>query len=256
MRVVLKTIFLFLIWPMLAVAQEPPPVAPPPDLPAQTTGPTSDPVSPNSILSPSPPPITPTLVSAPPRYVGPIRQPPNAAGYAPAFNVSTGFSVTNLSLPASGRIALTGVTTTFSADSGKIFGAVLDVGYARSANVVGSGHSMDALTYLAGPVFHLSRGRLLSTHAEVLFGGARIAGPVPSATGGVAAGHVHYPAWAAGGGAEYHLSPAFGLRVSVNYLHTHFYNASVAVRGQNDIRVVNSLVYYFGASVRRRQPRR
>jgi hypothetical protein len=155
-------------------------------------------------------------------------------------------------LPLSGRGALSGVNTTLSADSGKIFGAVLEVGYARSADFAGSGHSVDALTYLAGPVFHLSRGRLLSTYAEVLFGGARIAGPVLNATGTVATGHVHYPAWAAGGGAEYHLSPAFGLRVSVDYLRANFYDTSGAIRGQNDIRVVNSLVYYFGASVRRR----
>lgn len=247
MRIVLKTIVLFLMWPILTMAQEPPP----PDPPAQGSS-STDPAAPDSIPSPGSPPIPSNSMMPPPRYLGVVRQPPTAAGYSPAFNISSGFSVTNLSLPNSGRVALSGVNTSFSADSGKIFGAELDVGYARSANVAGSGRGMDALTYLVGPVFHLSRGRLLSTYAEVLFGGARIGGPVPSATGGVATGHVHYPAWAAGGGVEYHLSPAFGLRVNVDYLRTDFYNASLAVRGQNDIRVVNSLVYYFGAPVWRR----
>jgi hypothetical protein len=67
------------------------------------------------------------------------------------------------------------------------------------------------------------------------------------------AGHVHYPAWAFGGGAEYSISPAFAFRVSIDYLHTHFYNSSGAVRGQNDLRVVNSFVYYLGASSRHRR---
>lgn len=252
MRAVLKTTFLFLIWPTLAMAQDPPPVDPPPSPAAQTSSTTNDAASPDSRPSPSPPPITPMSLAPASLYLRTIRQPPIAPGYAPTFNVSAGYSVTNLRLPYSGSVTLSGVNTTFSADSGNIFGAVVEVGYARSANVAGSGHSMNALTYLAGPVFHVTRGRLLSTSAEVLFGGARIVGPVRNAAGGVDAGHVHYPAWAAGGGVEYQLSPAFGLRVNVDYLRTHFYNSSGAIRGQNDFRVVNSLVYYLKGGVRRR----
>jgi hypothetical protein len=66
-------------------------------------------------------------------------------------------------------------------------------------------------------------------------------------------GHVHYPAWTVGGGAEYRLSPAFGFRFGVDYLRTHYYDATGVVRGQNDIRIVNSLVYYLGAPIIRRR---
>jgi hypothetical protein len=145
------------------------------------------------------------------------------------------------------------MNVSISADTGKTFGAKLELGYASAANAFGSGHRMDALTYLVGPVFSISNGNLLDTYAQVLAGGAKVAGPFPTGNGRFSAGHVQYPAWAFGGGAEYHLSPAFGYRVDIEYLRTHFYNSSGAIRGQNDLRVVNSIVYYFGVPRKRRR---
>jgi hypothetical protein len=145
---------------------------------------------------------------------------------------------------------------TVSTDSGKRYGAKLDLGYERAPNVYSNGHPMGVFSYLFGPVFYLSNGALLSTHAHLLFGGARVAGPFPNGNGGLNIGYVNQPAWAFGGGAEYRLSPAFAFRVGVDYLRTHFYNSSGAVRGQNDIRIINSLVYYPGNPIRsRRRPR-
>jgi hypothetical protein len=166
------------------------------------------------------------------------------------FNVSAGYSVTAAGLPASGRADLTGFNVSISADSGKRIGAKLDLGYARAANVLNSGRRMDILSYLVGPVFSVSNKRSLSTYAQLLAGGARVAGPVSNGNGTLITGYVNYPAWGLGGGVEYSVSPAFGFRVSVDYLHTHFYNSAGAVRGQNDLRVVNSFVYYLGAPLR------
>jgi hypothetical protein len=180
-----------------------------------------------------------------------ISQPPIFAGYVPVFNVSAGYSVTSVGLPTSGRAALNGFNLSISADSGRRIGAKLDLGYARAPSVFNSGHRMDMLSYLVGPVFSISNHHSLSTYAELLAGGARVAGPVSSGNGALITGYAHYPAWAFGGGAEYALSPAFGFRVSLDYLHTHFFNSSGAVRGQNDLRVVNSFVYYVGESLRR-----
>ncbi len=129
----------------------------------------------------------------------------------------------------------------------------LDLSYARAPNVFNSGYRMDAISYLVGPVFYPSNGNLLSTYAHILVGGARVAGPFPNANGGLSIGYVNYLAWAFGGGAEYRLSPALGFRVGVDYLRTHFVNSSRGVRGQNDLRIVNSLVYYFGKSPRSRR---
>ena len=205
-------------------------------------------------MPPNPAPIQIPVVQTTPAllYVHPSKPKPATfwTGYAPALHVSAGFSVTSLALPSSGHAVLGGVDAGFATDSGKRYGAMLDLGYQRSPNVYHSGRPMDVLSYLIGPVFYPSNSGSLSTSVHLLFGGARVSGPVPNGSGGLNLGHVHYPALAAGGGVEYRLSPAFGFRVSVDYLRTHFYNSLGVVRGQNDIRIVNSFVYYLGKSIR------
>jgi opacity protein-like surface antigen len=143
-------------------------------------------------------------------------------------------------------MALSGADVSLCARSDARFGAKVDLGYSRALSVLKTGHGADVLTYLAGPMFFPSNGNLLTTYVDALFGGARVAGPIPNGAGGFNGAHVQYPAWAFGGGAEYRLSPSLAFRVSVDYLHTHFYNSSQAIRGQNDLRIVNSIVYYFG----------
>jgi len=111
---------------------------------------------------------------------------------------------------------------------------------------------MSVLSYLVGPVFYPSNGNLLSTFAHLLVGGARLPDPsqrkrwVEYRTRSISRMGV----WS---GAEYRLSPAFGFRIAVDYLHTHFYNSLGAVRGQNDVRIVNSIVYYPGNRIRSRR---
>ena len=263
MRTAFKIAFFFLIWPMSITAQDHPasgqPAPPLQNLTgAQDFAPASNMTTVTTASSPAPMPVRVSLQPAPAfLYLRPIKQPPTVpAGYAPAWTIGAGFSVTSLGLPSSGRAVLNGMNVSVSTDSGKHFGAKLDLGYERAPNVYSSGHPISVLSYLVGPVFYPSNGNSLSTYAHLLFGGARVGGPFPNGNGGLNIGYAHYPAWALGGGAEYRLSPAFGFRVGVDYLHTHFYNSSGAVRGQNDIRIVNSFVYYPGNPIRsRRQPR-
>ena len=255
MRVVLTIIFVSLVLPVSVMAQDPPqPSKPQPSAESSATGedsaPAADPTkAPNTaqIVIPVPTEARPFV------YLRSIKQPPPAAGFGPVFNVSAGYSVTSLEMPSSGRASLNGMDVSFSADSGRRFGATVDLGYARASNAFGTGRGMHVFSYLIGPVFYASTGNLVTTYAHLLVGEASVSGPFLNANGGVSAGYVRYPAWAFGGGAEYHLSPAFGFRVSVDYLRTHFYNSSQAVRAQNDIRVVNSLVYYIAAPIRRRR---
>src|ERR1700730_11101374 len=260
MRRVSKIAFSILIWPISVMAQDHPLLGqplPPTQSPvgAQGFAPSSD-----STTTPSPAPEQiPVLVQPAPAflYMRPIRQTPVrqtpvpvAAGYAPLLNTSGGFSVTSLGTPSSGRAVLSGMNFSISKDSSKRLGVKLDLSYARAPNVFHAGYRMDAISYLVGPVFYPSSGNSLSTYAHVLVGGARVSGPFANANGGLSRGYVNYPAWAFGGRAEYRISPAFGFRVGVDYLHTHFVNSSRAVRGQNDLRIVNSFVYYFGKSIR------
>jgi hypothetical protein len=256
MKMVWKIAFSLVFWPITVMAQDPSPPGQP-EQPLQSPQNVED-VSPAPDATPAPSPTTP-LQPIPMQTraflsLRRISQPPIFAGYVPVFNVSAGYSVTGAGLPGSGRAALTGFDVSISADSGKRIGAKFDLGYARAPNVLNSGHRMSIFSYLVGPVVSISNGRSLSTYAEVLAGGARVAGPVSKGNGVLVTGYVHYPAWGFGGGAEYTISPAFGFRVSVDYLHTQFFNSTGAVRGQNDLRVVNSFVYYLGAPIGRRHP--
>lgn len=201
--------------------------------------------------SPAPAPILPVQAS-PPRYFRPITQPPIAPGYFPVFNLSAGYAVTDLAIPSAGHVALTGMDFSLAADGGKRIGAKLDVSYAFAPDVFKSGRRADVLSYLAGPTSSLWSGRSLTTYIHVLVGGAKVVGPFVNASGALTMGHVHYPAWDFGGSAEYRLSRAFGFRVTIDCLHAHFYNSSGVVRGQNDLRVVNSIVYYVGEPFRSR----
>jgi hypothetical protein len=248
MRILLKMACSFLIWPISMMAQGPPASAQP-DSPGQSpTG--SHVVAPASdttaAASPAPTQIPVPVQTRAFLYVQPRKQTTLPAGYAPVLKFSAGYSVTSLGIPSSGHVSLSGANVSISVDTSKRFGAKLDLGYARAPNVFRSGHQMDILSYLIGPVYYPSNGDLLGTYVHFLVGGARVAGPFLNGNAGLEAGHVHYPAWAFGGGAECPISPTFGFRVSFDYVHSHFFNPSGIVRGQNDIRIVNSIVYYPG----------
>jgi hypothetical protein len=263
MRRVSKIAFSFLIWPISVMAQDHPPLGRPPSPTQSPAGPQGFAPSSDSTTTPSPTPEQiPVLVQPAPAflYLRSIKKPaviqtpvPVAAGYAPLLNISGGLSVTSLGTPSAGRAVLSGMNFSISRDSGKWLGAKLDFSYTRAPNAFHTGYRMDAISYLVGPVFYPSTGNSLSTYAHVLVGGARVSGPFPNGNGGLNVGYVNYPAWAFGGGAEYRISRAFGFRVGVDYLRTHFVNSSRAVRGQNDFRIVNSFVYYFGKSIRNRR---
>jgi hypothetical protein len=253
MRTVWKIVLSCLIWPVSVMAQDPsPPSQPNPPAQGSPSENNSAPGS-NTTTDTSPPaPSAPVLPARPLKsfYFHPSNQPPIAPGHFTVLSLSTGYSVISLSTPATGRIALSGFDVSLAADGGKRIGAKLDLSYTVAPNVSNTGHRTDVFSYLVGPTISLWKGNSLSTHAHILLGGAKVAGPFPNAAGGFSTGHVHYPAWEFGGSAEYAISHAFGFRVTIDSAHTHFFNLSGAVQGQNDIRVTNSIVYYLGEPLR------
>jgi len=255
MRITLKMALYLLIGPSLVMAQDSPPSGQP-DPPRQSLAGTED-FAPSSHATTYPshaaiqilvPKQTAALLP-----LRPPRQSPVAAGYTSAFNLSAGYSVTDLGMSSSGHATLIGMNVGISVDSGRRFGAKLDLGYGSAPNVFSSGHRLDVLSYLVGPVLLVSNSKQLSTYAHLIVGGARVAGPFPNANGGLSTSYVHSPAWAYGGAVEHAFSNTFAFRISVDYLRTHFFNSSGAVRGQNGLRVVNSIVYYPGAPSNRRR---
>jgi hypothetical protein len=179
-------------------------------------------------------------------------QVPTPVANAHSVNASLGYS--NMALPAvpSSRIILNGAEASATVDFRPRLAARVDLGYVRASNVFGSGHHSDVLSYLVGPVLYPSSHKGLRTYIQGLIGGARVAGPVPLAGGGLATGFVNKLSRGGGGGLESELSSSFALRVGADYLHTAFFSPTGPIRGQNDVRSGVSIVYFGGRPTRRR----
>ena len=151
-----------------------------------------------------------------------------------------------------GRVGLNGANACFTEDFAARYGGMLELGYLRASNVFGTGRHNDIFSYLAGPVWYPKRRREFVIHVHALVGGARVAGVIPLSSGGFVRGRVYDFAWAFGGGIEHWFSDSMALRVSSDAVHTSFYNSSVMIHGQYDLRTTGSLVYYFGRGRRTR----
>jgi opacity protein-like surface antigen len=173
-------------------------------------------------------------------------QSPIAAARGRTIDVSLGYSYVSRGESYSNRLGLTGADASFTLGASRL--AIKgDLGYARASNVFGTGRHSDVLSYLAGPVFHPTRHRYVDTYIHALVGGARVTGPILLNGGGYLAGAwmTNY-AWAVGGGAEYWLSDSMAIRFGADYLQTSYFDASLATRGQSNLRATSSVVYFFG----------
>ena len=151
------------------------------------------------------------------------------------------------------RVGLHGADASFTMWFSRM-GIKADVGYARASNVLGTGKHSDVLSYLAGPVFHPTTRRNFDTYVHVLVGGARVSGPIMAnggliLLGGWSTGY----AWAVGGGAEYWLTDSMAVRTGADYLRTAYYDSSLVVRGQGNLRTTATVIYYFGMQRRRKR---
>src|ERR1700722_8469058 len=175
-------------------------------------------------------------------------QEPRVAGTSPVMSVSLGYSYFNLSLQPT-RANLNGANSRFTVDLHPRFGVTLDLSYVRASNLNGSSHHADVLSYLAGPVFYISRKKGLPTFAHVLAGGARITGTIPD-THGFVRGYTNEPAIAFGGGLEHQFSRRFAVRATADYVRASYLTSPTAFNPLNNFRAVTSLVYYFGTNRR------
>jgi len=88
----------------------------------------------------------------------------------------------------------------------------------------------------------------------MLVGGARVSGPILTNGGTILlGGWTTGYAWAVGGGVEYWVTDSMAIRTGADYLRTSFYDSSLAVRGQSNLRTTATVVYYFGEPTRRRR---
>jgi len=171
---------------------------------------------------------------------------PVAAARGKTIDVSLGYSYLSHGESNSNRVGLKGADAAFTLGTSRL-GIRADLGYARAANVHGTGRHSDVLSYLAGPVFYPARHRHFDTYIHALVGAARVSGPVPRNGGGfLLGGWATGYAWAVGGGVDYWILHSMAIRTGVDYMRTAYFDSSLAIRGQNNIRTTATVVYYFG----------
>jgi hypothetical protein len=173
-------------------------------------------------------------------------QGPAIAGVAPVIEWGVGYTYMKSNVPSEGNLPMTGVTVSGNADLNARFGAKLEVGYSRSVDAFQTGRRADILTYMGGPIFYPVRRPNFSIHAQVLVGGARETGVNFESDGTLVRGYVNHLAWAGALGFQYRFSSALSLRPEVEYLRTSYFDSTVTIKGQTNLRPSLSLMYTFG----------
>jgi len=170
---------------------------------------------------------------------------PAAAGRAPNVDAYVGYAYVNENESSANRASLNGVDSGITYAFLPRFGLQTDIGYVRTANINGSTHHADILTFMAGPVFYPIRKKGRAFYVHALIGGGRATGATPTSTGYIT-GYAVRTAWAVGIGAQRRISPSFAVRVGFDLLHTSFFNAASRLEGQDNARVTIGVVYSFG----------
>jgi opacity protein-like surface antigen len=178
-------------------------------------------------------------------------QSPVATATGRTIDVSLGYSYVSRGDSHSNRVRLKGEDASFTFGASRL-AIRADLGYARAADVLGTGRHSDVLSYLAGPAFYPTTHRHVDTYIHALVGGAKVTGPVLLNRGGfLSGGWVNKIAWAVGGGADYWISDSIAIRSGVDYMRTAYFASSLATRSQNNIRTTATVVYFFRERSRR-----
>jgi opacity protein-like surface antigen len=191
---------------------------------------------------------------APIKPLKPMRsKTPVATGKSKTIEMGLGYSYVSQPGNQSKRLGLQGADASFTIGFSRL-GITADVGYARASNVLGTGRHSTVLSYLAGPVFHHTVHRSFDSYVHVLVGGAKVSSPILTNGGTILlGGWTTGYAWAVGGGVEYWATDSMAIRTGADYLRTSFYDSSLVVRGQSNLRTTAAVVYYFGKPSRGRR---
>jgi opacity protein-like surface antigen len=251
MRMVFRTVFCFLACGVPASAQSsfggtsgvPPAAA----SGAATTN--SSGVAPDAASGAAPP-----AAASPQPAFKPIRSgSPVAAARTRTIELGLGYSYASQAENQSKRLGLRGLDASATIGSSRL-GIKAEVGYAQASNVLGTGRHSVVFSYLAGPVFRPTMHRNFDTYVHALVGGAKVGGPVLTSSGLILlGGWTTGYAWTVGGGVEYWITDSMAIRTGADYMRTSFYDSSLVVRGQYNLKTTAAVVYYLGKRERRRR---
>jgi opacity protein-like surface antigen len=181
-------------------------------------------------------------------------QSPIPAATSRTIDVSLGYSYISRGDSHSNRVGLNGADASFTIGVHSRLAIRADLGYAWANNVGGLARRSDVLSYLAGPVFYPTTHRHVDTYVHALVGAARVTGPI------LLIGRLFMDgawtnqfAWGVGAGAEYWVSDSMAIRTGVDYLRTAYFDPSLVIRGQNNLRTTAAVVYFFGKHSRVRR---
>lgn len=252
-----------LLFALGAAAQSAPQVPPPPDPGTSRQGSSQGPTpaapptsSGDADPAATPPPVPPSqsvlpATTPPPPEILPHGTLP--AVIVPNLEARVGLATLARVSAPNDKVLFKGLSASVTKLHSELVGGTLEMSYLRASNVFGTGQSNTVFTYLVGPVFYPCRRGSFVASLRALAGGARVAGVVvllPNNSGFVK-GAVQDKAWSLGGGVEkWFFSDSLALRVDVDALHTTFYNSSVKVHGEYDLRAAWGVIYYLGGRTR------
>jgi opacity protein-like surface antigen len=171
---------------------------------------------------------------------------PAAPAKGKTIEMGLGYSYMVHGQGQSTRVGMQGADANFTIGFSRL-GIKADFGYVRAGNILNTGRHSDVLSYLIGPVFHPVSNRNYDIYIHGLVGGARVTGPIP-ANGGLilVGGWATSYAWAVGGGVKYWLSDTLAVGTGVDYLRTAYYDPSLTLTGQKNLRATATVTLYFG----------
>jgi opacity protein-like surface antigen len=178
------------------------------------------------------------------RYVA---HPPATAAMGPVFKASAGYTYLALDTPSRQRVGLRGVDADGFVDFNSRWGMMVDSSYARTGNVLGTGHSGNVLSFLIGPVFYPVDFGNTRIFVHTLAGVSLVNSAVPVKGAYYLGGTVTRFSYALGGGVERTVAGPLAIRVGADYLRTTFANSTAAMQFQNNLRIVTGIVFRFGS---------
>jgi hypothetical protein len=161
-----------------------------------------------------------------------------------SFEASLGLVYFSLAMPSQ-HVRLTGLDGNGLVKFSSRWAVTVDSTYARTGNILGTGHSASVMDFLGGPVFYPAVFRKSEIFVEALGGASRVNSAVPVSGTSYLAGWVTRPSYAIGGGVEQFLFGSVAVRVQGDYQRTTYGYAANAIQGQNNLRLTTSIVYRF-----------
>jgi hypothetical protein len=169
-----------------------------------------------------------------------------AAATGPVFQASAGYTCLMMGTPSQPQTTLNGVDGAALLDLTSHWGLTADASYVRTGNVLGTTHSGNVLSFLAGPVLYPASWRKTRIFVRGLAGVGWVNSAVPVTDHYYLGGTVVRFSYAMGGGVEHTVAGRLSVRVGCDYLRASFANSSGAIEPQNNLRMVASIVYRFG----------